>query len=93
MNVIGTNNQHESYFVAIKRVCVDIIYLHKNSDNQVDILQMFSPSGCNYSLDNVVNKFLTQVTFIFIFVKMNISIAKVFRHRYMVLLPPHIIDG
>ena len=92
MNVIGTNNQHESYFVAIKRVCVDDIYLHKNSDNQVDILQMFSPSGCNYSLDNVVNKFLTQV--ILISVKMNISIAKVFRHRYMVLLlAPHSIDG
>ena len=70
MNVIETNNQHESYFETIKRVCVDDIYLHKNSDNQVDILQMFSPSGCNYSLDNVVNKFLTQV--ILIFVKMNI---------------------
>ena len=93
MNVIGTNNQHESYFVAIKRVCVDDIYLHKNSDNQVDILQMFSPSGCNYSLDNVVNKFLKQVIFISS-VKINISIAKVFRHRYMVLLlAPHSIDG
>ena len=91
MNVIEANNQHESYFVAIKRVCVDDIYLHKNSDNQVDILQMFSPSGCNYSLDNVVNKFLTQV--IFVSVKMDISISKVFGHRYMVRLAPHSADG
>ena len=55
MNLIETINMNPIVAVVIKRECVDDICLHKNTDNQFDILQMFSPSGCNYSLDNVVN--------------------------------------
>ena len=55
VNLIETINMNPIVAVVIKRECVDDICLHKNTDNQFDILQMFSPSGCNYSLDNVVN--------------------------------------
>ena len=55
VNLIETINMNPIVAVVIKRECVDDICLHKNTDNQFDILQMFPPSGCNYSLGNVVN--------------------------------------